>query len=353
MRSLLALRPAELRDAFAADGLAPYRADQVVRWIWKRGERDLGAMSNLPRRQRAALGRGWRTRELELHEDRPSRDGARKLVLLARDASRIETVLIPEADRHTVCVSSQVGCGLGCPFCATGAAGLRRNLRAEEIVDQVLHAGARLAPAGERLTHVVFMGMGEPLVNVRAVVQAIRVLTDPATLGLAGRRITVSTAGVVPGIERLGREVRVPLAVSLHAATDALRDRLVPLNRRWPLDRLLEACRAYPLPPRERISFEYVLLRGVNDSAAEARALVRRLHGVRAKLNLIPLNEHPASPFRAPAEATVERFAAILARARVPVAVRRSRGDDIAAACGQLGAPAEERAAQSSPAIFR
>jgi 23S rRNA (adenine2503-C2)-methyltransferase len=247
-------------------------------------------------------------------------------------------VVIPEEKRRTICVSSQVGCSLDCTFCATGRLGLLRNLRAEEIVDQVLHAAEVLAPRGERPTHVVYMGMGEPLLNLAAVVQSLRVLTDPGAFGLSPRRITVSTAGVVPRMADLGKALGVRLAVSLHATTDEVRGRLVPLNRRFPLAALLEACRAYPLAPRERLSFEYTLIAGVNDSTEDARRLVGLCAGLRVLVNLIPLNEHPGTDHRRPDDATVDAFAAVLARARVPVAVRRSRGEDVFAACGQLGA---------------
>jgi 23S rRNA (adenine2503-C2)-methyltransferase len=340
VRSLLGYAPDELRRAFAAEGLEPYRAGQVLHWIYVRGERDFAQMSDLGAGLRRDLARGWQARALTRECERSSEDGTRKLVLRTADGGRIETVLIPEGRRRTVCVSSQVGCSLDCAFCATGRLGLLRNLRAEEIVDQVLHATESLACQGERPSHIVFMGMGEPLLNLPHVVRAIRILTAPGALGLAPRRITVSTAGVVPRMAELGRAVRTRLAVSLHATTDVLRDELVPLNRRFPIAQLLEACRAYPLGPRDRLSFEYTLIRGVNDSRADARRLVGLLHGMRAGVNLIPLNEHPGTPYRRPDEAAVDRFAAVLARARVPVAVRRSRGEDVLAACGQLGATA-------------
>ncbi len=338
MKSLLSHTPAELRDAFVAEGVERFRAGQVLRWVHSRGVREFEQMSDLSRELRGRLGERWTARALELERAPASSDGTRKLVLRTSDGSRIESVLIPEDGRRTLCVSSQVGCSLDCTFCATAKLGFGRNLRAEEIVDQVLHGQDMLRAQGERLTHVVFMGMGEPLLNLREVVRAIRVMTDPGALGLSRRRITVSTAGVVPRMAELGREVKVRLAVSLHATTDELRDRLVPLNRRFPLATLLQACRDYPLPPRDRLSFEYTLMRDVNDSDADARRLVRLLHGLRAKVNLIPLNEHPGTEFQRPRTERVEGFAASLAAAGLTVSVRRSRGDDILAACGQLGA---------------
>ncbi|MBW2280123.1 MAG: 23S rRNA (adenine(2503)-C(2))-methyltransferase RlmN [Deltaproteobacteria bacterium] len=338
MRSVLTHTPEEFRDALVEEGVEGFRAQQILRWLHGRGVREFAEMSDLSRELRADLGNRWSTRALELREAHVSSDGTEKLVLQTGDRSRIEAVMIPEQDRRTLCVSSQVGCSLDCSFCATARLGFGRNLDAAEIVDQVLHASGRLRERGERLTHVVFMGMGEPLLNLREVVRAIRVMTDPGALALSRRRITVSTAGVVPRIAELGRQVRVRLAVSLHATTDELRNELVPLNRRFPLASLLQACREFPLPPRDRLSFEYTLIDGVNDSEADARRLVKLLHGLRAKVNAIPLNEHPASSYRRPSPDRVERFASTLARSGVTVSVRRSRGDDILAACGQLGA---------------
>ena len=338
MRSLLACRPEELRQAFAAEGIPRFRAAQVLRQLYVRGERDLAGMTDLPAALRERLAAGWRTRALECLEVRASCDGTEKLVLAADDGARVETVVIPDGRRRTVCVSSQVGCSLDCAFCATGRMGLGRNLRAEEIVDQLLAAAERLAACGERPTHVVYMGMGEPLLNLAQVVQSLRILTDPEAYGLAPRRITVSTVGVVPRMRELGEAVPVRLAVSLHATTDAVRDELVPLNRRFPIAELLQACRSYPLPANGRLSFEYTLIRDTNDSPADARRLVKLLHGLRAMVNVIPLNEHPGTHYRRPDDAVIDAFAGLLAAARIPVAVRRSRGDDVFAACGQLGA---------------
>ncbi len=337
MRSILAHTPQELRSVFGKAGIAPFHADQVLHWMYARGVRDFGRMSNLSRTLRAELVAGYRTRELALDEVVVSSDGTRKLALRTSDAGRIESVLIPEGDRRTVCVSSQLGCSLDCGFCATGRMGFGRNLESGEIVDQVLAVTELLAPLGERPTHLVFMGMGEPLLNLSAVLRAIETLRDPRGFGISPRRITVSTAGVVPRMRELARAGPVRLAVSLHATTDALRDELVPLNKRFPLARLIEACSSYPLPRRDRISFEYALIAGVNDSEADARRLVRLLHGIPSKVNLIPLNEHPGTHYRRPTDATVEHFAELLARGQLSVTVRRSRGDDILAACGQLG----------------
>ncbi len=343
MNSLLARTPDELRAAFAAEGVPGFRAAQVSNWLYARHVRDFEAMANLPRALRASLAATWDPRALERLALHTASDGTRKLVLGTRDGARIEAVLIPEGRRQTLCVSSQIGCSLDCSFCATGRMGFGRNLRAEEIVDQALHASEILAADGHALTHVVFMGMGEPLLNLAAVVQAIRVLTHGEAFALSPKRITVSTAGVVSKLAELGRASPVRLAVSLHATTDALRDELVPLNRRFPLAALLEACAAYPVAKRDRLSFEYALLAGVNDSDADARRLARIALDIRAKLNLIPMNEHPSSPYRRPTEARIDAFLAVLTEAGVQVTVRRSRGDDILAACGQLGALSESQ----------
>ena len=304
-------------------------------------------MSNLSGAMRRQLASEWSTRALELDTEVRSSDGTRKLVLKTTDGARIEAVIIPEQERRTLCVSSQIGCSLDCSFCATGRMGLARNLRADEIVDQVLHGSQRLREEGERLTHLVFMGMGEPLLNLANVVQAIRILTDPDAGAFSPRRVTVSTAGVVPRMQALGEAVRTRLAVSLHATTDEVRDVLVPLNRRFPIAELLDACRRYPVARRDRISFEYTLIRDVNDSAADARRLVKLVHGLPAKINLIPLNEHPGTSYRRPDDDTVERFASLLAASRAPVSVRRSRGDDVFAACGQLANLTERRPAET------
>lgn len=348
MNSLLSHTPDELRQALVSEGVQGFRAGQILRWLYHRGVRDFGDMSDLSRELRRDLGTRWSSRSLELERVADSDDGTRKLVLSTHDGSRIEAVLIPEEERRTLCVSSQVGCSLDCTFCATARLGFGRNLRADEIVDQVLHGQDVLRGAGERITHIVFMGMGEPLLNLREVVRAIRVLTDPDCLALSRRRITVSTAGVVPRMAELGSQVAVRLAVSLHATTDELRDRLVPLNRRFPLEQLLQACREYPLPARDRLSFEYTLMRDVNDSEADARRLVGLLHGLRAKVNLIPLNEHAGTEFRRPPDARVDAFAERLVGSGITVSVRRSRGDDIFAACGQLGAVSPHATAAAS-----
>jgi 23S rRNA (adenine2503-C2)-methyltransferase len=327
-----------LRARFAEQGVAPYRAEQVAAWLYGRGVEDPQAMTDLSGELRAWLARAWSLRALEWDALERSADGTRKGRLRAADGALVESVLIPEGERTTLCISTQVGCPLACSFCATGALGFKRNLRAAEILDQVCRMREALAP-GERITNVVYMGMGEPLLNLRAVVESVRVLLHPKGFALGPRRVTVSTAGVVPRIGALLEAVPVNLAVSLHAATDALRDHLVPLNRHFPLAVLLGTLRALPtVTPRRPVFFEYTLMAGVNDSLDDARRLARLLRGLPAKLNLIPMNAHPDSAERPSAPEVVERFAAEAVRDGLTVTVRRPRGGDIDAACGQLAA---------------
>jgi 23S rRNA (adenine2503-C2)-methyltransferase len=271
-----------------------------------------------------------------LHQRQVSRDGSAKLVLRLGDGQMVQSVVMPDRDRLTLCVSTQVGCGYGCAFCLTGTMGLVRNLTAGEIVGQVWAARASLEP-GARLTHVVFMGMGEPLANYAATVKALRIILAPLGFGFSPRRITVSTVGLVRGLERLAREnLRVNLAISLHAATDEVRSQLMPVNRGWGLDDLLAACRRFPLAVRQRMTFEYTLLDQVNDSPEDAKRLVRRLRGLRAKVNLIPFNEWPGSTFRRPAPERILAFQRALLDAGLLATVRWSKGEDVGAACGQL-----------------
>jgi 23S rRNA (adenine2503-C2)-methyltransferase len=293
-------------------------------------------MTDLPRDLRERLAAEAAVAAPEVAARHPSRDGSEKLVLRLADGRAVQAVVMPDDDRLTLCVSTQVGCGFGCTFCLTGTMGLVRNLTAGEIVGQAWRARASLAP-GARLTHVVFMGMGEPLANYAATVKALRTLISPHGFGFSPRRITVSTVGLVQGLERLAREsLRVNLAVSLHAASDEVRSRLMPVNRGGGLDELLAACRRFPLPVRQRMTFEYTLLDGVNDSAEDARALVRRLQGLRAKVNLIPFNEWPGAPFRRPPLPRIHAFQRTLLDAGLTATVRWSKGEDVGAACGQL-----------------
>ena len=272
----------------------------------------------------------------EVERRTPSQDGSQKLVLRYGDGARVQAVLMPDADRLTLCVSTQVGCGFGCAFCYTGTMGLERNLSAGEIVGQVMAAREGLA-AGLRITHIVYMGMGEPLANYTATVKSLRLLTDPQAFAFSPRRITVSTVGLVTGIERLAKEnLRVNLAVSLHATSNEIRDRIMPVNRGFAIEELLAACRRFPLPFRQRMTFEYVLLEDVNDSVEDARRLVKLLKGIRGKINLIPFNDWEGSSFARPPMARILDFQTVLLEHGIRATVRWSKGEDIGAACGQL-----------------
>ncbi len=345
-RDIQDLGQAALEEWCVAQGESAYRARQVMAWVHRRDVMTFGEMTNLPARFRARLAEGFTVGRLVPTTVAEAADGTRKLLFRlppgpeGRPAA-IESVLIPQVerpegarDRLTLCISSQAGCGMGCGFCATAAMGLVRNLRPAEIVGQVRVAQALAAP--ERLTNVVLMGMGEPLANYDAVLTAVEILTAEWGYAISPRRITVSTVGLAPEIPRFIAETRVNLAVSLHAPTDRQRDRLVPVNRRYPLAALLDACRAVPLPRRKRITFEYVMLAGENDSDADARALVRLLHGLQAKVNLIPWNPFPGAAFTPSPPARVARFQALLRQHGVSTSIRESRGGDIQAACGQL-----------------
>jgi 23S rRNA (adenine2503-C2)-methyltransferase len=340
--NLLDLLPSEMEDLAESLGAARYRGRQLAGWTFGKGVFDLDAMSDLPRDFRERLAEGHAIPVPEIERVTPSQDGSQKLVVRMADGVRVQSVLMPDDDRLTLCVSTQVGCGFRCAFCCTGTMGVERNLTAGEIVGQFLAARRTLA-AGSRITHVVYMGMGEPLANYAATVRSLRLLVDPLAIGLSPRRITVSTVGLVPAIERLGREgLRVKLAISLHATTDETRDRLMPVNRGFDLEALLAACRQFPLPMRQRMTFEYVLLDGVNDSPDDARRLVKLLRGMRAKVNLIPFNQWDGSGFERPPLQRILAFQARLLEHGITATVRWSKGEDIGAACGQLteGVPA-------------
>jgi len=378
--------------AFAGElGVEPYRGDQIFRWVHGRRVARVEAMTDLAKELRARVADAAEVRALAVDAEQVSRDGTRKLRLRTADDRMIETVLIPDGDasapdddlddggdggvgeraktpehlehalfpkrpKLTQCVSSQVGCALDCSFCATAKLGFGRQLSAGEIVDQVYRAQDIIAAlddddptrraGADRVTNLVFMGMGEPLHNYKNVVRALEILTDPAGADFSRRRITVSTAGLVPGIEKLAAEtttaLRVNLAVSLNATTDEVRDVLMPINKKWNIARLLEAVRKFPLEKRRRVTFEYVLLDGVNDSDADAERLPKLLRGIPSKVNLIPWNPHELTdgtiPYRRPSDERVRAFQEALKARGLAVYVRRPRGDDIDAACGQLAA---------------
>ena len=317
-------------------GAPRYRGRQLAQWIFVKSVTDLDAMTDLPRDFRAALAAAASVDVPEIERRTPSQDGSQKLVLRYGDGARVQAVLMPDADRLTLCVSTQVGCGFACAFCYTGTMGLERNLSAGEIVGQVIAAREGLA-AGLRITHIVYMGMGEPLANYTATVKSLRLLTDPQAFAFSPRRITVSTVGLVTGIERLAKEnLRVNLAVSLHATSNEIRDRIMPVNRGFAIEELLAACRRFPLPFRQRMTFEYVLLEGINDSAEDARRLVKLLKGIRGKINLIPFNDWEGSSFARPPMARILDFQTVLLEHGIRATIRWSKGEDIGAACGQL-----------------
>ena len=338
----LDLRTVTLDEAcgFAvAQGWPRFRGEQIWRWVHDQGARSFDDMTNLGRETRARLAETAVIGGLEIAEVQTSHDGTRKLRLVTRDGESIESVIIPDGDKTTLCISSQVGCAVDCQFCATAKLGLRRNLDAGEIVDQVYLARRLLAELdpGRRISNLVYMGMGEPLHNYDNLVRSLRILTHDKGVGLSQRRITVSTSGLVPKLERLGGEdVRPNLAVSLNAPNDAIRDAIMPINRKWNISRLLGALRAYPLEQRRRITFEYVLLAGVNDSLGDAAELSRLLRGIKCKVNLIPFNPHPEAPYARPSHAVVAAFQDECRRLGMPTYLRTPRGDDIDAACGQL-----------------
>jgi len=350
--TLYGIGRSELRAALVAAGApeaqADMRAEQVWSWVYNRGVRDFSAMTNLSKDLRERLDAAFTLDRPEIVARQVSQDGTRKYLLRVAGGGEIETVYIPEEDRGTLCVSSQIGCTLTCSFCHTGTQRLVRNLTAAEIVGQILVARDDLGdwgrtPVEKRLvSNIVLMGMGEPLYNFDAVRDAMRIAMDGGGLALSRRRITLSTSGVVPEIARVGAEIGCLLAISFHATTDAIRDTLVPINRKWNIAALLDACRAYPrLSNAERITFEYVMLKGVNDSDADARRLVKLIAGIPAKINLIPFNPWPGAPYERSDPERIEAFARIVNRAGYASPVRTPRGEDIMAACGQLRSASE------------
>jgi 23S rRNA (adenine2503-C2)-methyltransferase len=341
-RNLIGLDRQTLAAEMAAIGAPAFRARQLWHWIYHRGATDFAAMTSLAKDFRARLAEQFVIERPTIATAQHSVDGTRKWLLRFGDGQEVETVHIPEEDRGTLCVSSQVGCTLTCKFCHTGTQRLVRNLSATEIVGQVMTARDQLGewPSpqdGRLLSNIVLMGMGEPLYNYDNVAQAMKIAMDGEGIAISKRRITLSTAGVAPMIERCGRELGVNLAISLHAVNDELRDQIVPINRKYPLATLLEACRNYPgLTNARRITFEYVMLKDVNDSPAEARELARLLKGIPAKVNLIPFNPWPGAPFECSDDVAIKRFSDIVFDAGYSSPIRTPRGQDIMAACGQL-----------------
>ncbi|NDU86147.1 MAG: 23S rRNA (adenine(2503)-C(2))-methyltransferase RlmN [Ferrovum sp.] len=338
--NLLGLNRHELTRFLEGLGEKPFRARQLMRWIHQEGVADFSLMSNLSKQARQTLASHAEVSVPELVSEQVAEDGTRKWLLSLGQGNAIETVFIPEATRGTLCISSQVGCALACSFCATGRQGFNRNLTTAEIIGQVWWANQALGANGQNervISNVVLMGMGEPLLNYEAVVEAIDILLDDHGYGLSRRRVTLSTSGVLPALERLRDRAPVALAVSLHAPTDELRNELVPLNQKYPLQELMASCRRYlDKAPRDFITFEYVMLAGVNDSDQQAQQLLRCVQDVPCKFNLIPFNPFSHSGYRRSSPERIRRFRDILMSAGLVVTVRRTRGDDIDAACGQL-----------------
>ncbi len=336
---LKAMSAAETEAWAEIRGLQPYRGRQIRHWLLGRLVSSFEEMTNLPRQLRAELEAEASIAPLERVSELVSEDGTRKLLFRLQDGHLVETILIPERDHFTLCISSQAGCAMGCRFCLTGKGGLKRNLTPSEIIEQIIQAKRSLENP-ERLTNIVLMGMGEPLANYDSVKRAVENMIAEDGMNLSHRRVTLSTCGLIPQMRRLGAELTVNLAVSLNAADDETRSYLMPVNRRFPLEDLIQACRAFPLPNRRMITFEYVLIRGMNDRPADARRLADLLRGLRAKVNLIPFNPHPGSEMATPAEDAVLAFQQVLVEQRFTAIVRKSKGKDIMAACGQLsGSP--------------
>ncbi|MDH5578225.1 MAG: 23S rRNA (adenine(2503)-C(2))-methyltransferase RlmN [Betaproteobacteria bacterium] len=333
---------------FASLGEKPFRARQVLRWVHQSGEGDIARMSDLAKDLRAKLAACARVEAPRIVGDCTAADGTRKWLLKVDGANAVDAVFIPETRRGTLCVSSQAGCVLDCAFCATGKQGFNRNLSTAEIIGQLWLAN-RLLDGPRPVTNVVLMGMGEPLLNLEQVLPALRLMLDDNAYGLSRRRVTVSTSGVIPGMDALREACPVALAVSLHAPTDELRDRLVPVNRKYPIRDLLKACTRYlERAPRDFVTFEYVMLEGVNDGDAEARALARLAGQVSCKFNLIPFNPFPRTEFRRSPPERIRRFAEILQAKGVVVTTRKTRGDAIDAACGQLAGDVADRTRRSA-----
>ena len=341
--NLIGLTPEALAEFFVGLGEKPYRARQIMRWVYQRGVLDFDEMTDLSLRLRNALALVASLVLPKVIRREDSSDGTRKWVLDVGAGQAVETVYIPEPNRATLCISSQAGCAMDCSFCATGRRGFNRNLSAAEILGQVVLANQALGP-DSAVTNVVFMGMGEPLANYREVVPVAKLLIDDYAFGLSRRRVTISTAGLVPQIRKLSEDCNVALAVSLHAPTDALRDDLVPINRRHRIRELLDACWQYAECLASRhVTFEYVMLAGVNDTPRDAEILAKLLRNRPAKVNLIPFNSFPGTDYRCSSPEAIDRFSTNLRSAGIVATIRRTRGDDIAAACGQLAGQVKDR----------
>lgn len=347
-RSMIGMDREEIEEAILALDMAKFRAKQIYHWIYQRGVASFEEMGNIPKVDKEKLSTAFVLDRPVTANHQHSVDGTRKWLLAMADGQKIETVFIPETTRGALCVSSQVGCTLTCKFCHTGTQPLERNLGSWEILSQVMHARDFLSewpstsPQKRLFTNIVMMGMGEPLYNYENVAKALKIAMDDDGLAFSRRRITLSTSGVVPEIYRCGEELGVNLAISLHAVTNELRSQIMPINNKYPLEELLEACRKYPVASESRrITFEYVMLKGINDSLADAKQLVRLLKGIHAKVNLIPFNSWPGAPYECSPQEDIKRFGDVLEAAGFESPIRRPRGQDIMAACGQLKSASE------------
>lgn len=332
----------ELTTFIKGLGLSAYRANQIFSWLYRPKIHSFSQMTDLSQKVREQLDKIAEIPEFSPSTREQSEDGTVKYGFTLSDGLVIESVLIPDDSRHTLCVSSQAGCAMGCDFCLTGTMGLKRNLSPSEIVNQVKYVQDELAVHNSKVNNLVFMGMGEPLANFNNLIKSINILLEQRGLNFSERKITVSTCGLVPKIKELGEKTKVNLAISLHATRDEVRDRLMPVNRTYPIGTLLEACRNYPLPKRKRIMIEYVLLEGINDSDKDANELAKILHGIPCKINLLPFNESSPLPYCRPSQERIDKFQDILRRADYTILVRDSRGSDISAACGQLANESSE-----------
>ncbi len=333
-RAITDIALGHLPDVVRSLGLKPFAADQLVRWVYKQRVNSFDQMTNLSQDARAVLGDQFRLSAVILERTLTDSDGTRKFLFGLGDGGSVESVLIPAEDgRHTLCVSTQAGCSLGCLFCRTGRMGLKRNLTQGEIIGQAVEVQRAI---DHPLTNVVFMGMGEPLMNMEAVCGAIELLLDERAFGLSKRRITVSTAGLIPELKEFTRRCDVKIAISLNAARDGVRNTLMPINRRYPLSELMKFCRDYARTSKHRVTFEYILIDGVNDSLEEAKALLGLLTGIRAKINLIPFNSFPGTSWRPASDERMAAWQEFLAERGVQATIRASRGQQILAACGQL-----------------
>ncbi len=335
-KNLKILSLPELEDFLASLGMKKYRANQVYQWLYQKGAASFDEMTNLSKEERRILNEKAYISNLILVKRQTASDKTEKYLFGLEDENRIESVLIPDEDRLTLCISTQAGCAMGCRFCLTGKGGLKRNLEAYEIVDQVI-AVKRLLSGGKRITNLVLMGMGEPLANYDNTIPALKMLLDEKALNFSSRKITLSTAGLIPQIDKLGKEgIKVNLAISLNAVTDDVRNKIMPINKKYPIKELIACCKRFPLPKRRRITFEYVMIKGLNDSIEDAKRVSNILKNIKCKINLIPFNSFEGSDYETPDYKNVEEFQNLLISRHYTVIIRKSKGADIYAACGQL-----------------